>query len=126
MGRLRKWRSRLCCSRRALLDGPDAAARFTLSEPLVQTGEEGRSALRKRGFRLLHLLPNRVQRKTLFTYQLSGEGFLLAKQAQEEMRRADVLVVEPLRLVGAIGQHTLALVAERKIHRGRHLLAIAV
>ena len=39
------------------------------------------------------------------------------------MRRADGLVVEPLRLLGAIGQHTLALVGERKNHKGRYLLA---
>jgi hypothetical protein len=44
-----------------LLDGPDATARFTLSKPLVQTGEGGSPALRNRGFRLLHLLPYRVQ-----------------------------------------------------------------
>ncbi len=30
---------------------------------------------------------------------------------------------EPLRLLGGIGQHALALVAERQIHRGGHLLA---
>src|ERR1700722_2573673 len=47
-----------------LLDGPDAAARFTFSKPLVETSEGGRPALRNRGFRLLHLLPYRVQDET--------------------------------------------------------------
>src|ERR1035441_10161112 len=40
-----------------LLDGPDAAARFTLGKPLVETGEEGRSALSEPGVRVLALLP---------------------------------------------------------------------
>src|ERR1700722_969305 len=36
---------------------------------------------------------------------------------------ADVLVVEPLGLLGAIGEHPLTLVAQRQVDRSRHLLA---
>src|ERR1700675_4580961 len=49
-----------------LLDDPDAAARLTLSKPLVETGEGGNLALRYQAFRLLHLLPYRVQGETMF------------------------------------------------------------
>ena len=39
------------------------------------------------------------------------------------MLGADVLVAEPLGFFGAIGQHALALVAQRQIDRRRNLLA---
>jgi hypothetical protein len=47
-------------------DDVDAATRFTLGEPLIETGERGRPALSKRRFRLLQLLPYPVQGEALF------------------------------------------------------------
>src|SRR5579859_7916729 len=58
------------------LDGPDAARRFALRKPLVETGGGGRLTLRKRGLRLLRPLPHQVQSEALFAQQLSAEGFL--------------------------------------------------
>ena len=52
-----------------------------------------------------------------------GEALLFAQQAQQQMLGADVLVVQPLGFFGAIGQHALALMAERQIHGGGNLLA---
>ena len=54
---------------------------------------------------------------------LGGEALLFAQQAQQQVLGADVLVVEPLGLFGAIRQHALALVAQRQIHRSGNLLA---
>ena len=46
------------------LDGPGAARRSTLSEPLVETGDGGRLNLRR--FRFLRQLPCHVQGEALF------------------------------------------------------------
>ena len=54
---------------------------------------------------------------------LGREALLFAQQAQQQMLGADVLVVEPLGFLGAVGQHALALVAERQVDRRRNLLA---
>ena len=53
---------------------------------------------------------------------LGGEALLFAQQAEQQMLGADVLVVQALRFFRAIGQHALALVAQRQIDRGRNLL----
>src|SRR5215469_7181900 len=42
------------------LDGPDAALRFPLGEPLVETGDRERSVPRTRKLRFVGLLPYRV------------------------------------------------------------------
>ena len=54
---------------------------------------------------------------------LGGEAFLFAQQTQQQMLGADVLVAEPLGFLGAIGQHALALVAQRQIDGRGNLLA---
>ena len=54
---------------------------------------------------------------------LGGETLLFAQQAQQQMLGADVLVIQALGFFGAIGQHALAFVAQRQIHRSGHLLA---
>ena len=54
---------------------------------------------------------------------LGGETLLFAQQSEQQMLGADVLVIQPLGFFGAIGQHALALMAERKIDRSGHLLA---
>ena len=54
---------------------------------------------------------------------LGGKTLLFAQQAQQQMLSADVLVVQALGFFRAIGQHPLAFVAERQIHRSGHLLA---
>ena len=56
---------------------------------------------------------------------LGGEALLLAQQAEQQVLGADVLVVQALGLLGAIGQHALAFVAERQIHRSGNLFADA-
>ena len=53
---------------------------------------------------------------------LGGEAFLLAQQAQQQVLGADVLVIEPLGFFRAIGQHALALVAQREIDGRGNLL----
>ena len=54
---------------------------------------------------------------------LGRKAFFLAQQAEQQVFGADVLVREPLRLFGSVGQHTLALVAQRQVNRGGHLFA---
>ena len=99
------------------LDGPHAIRRFTLREPTVETGDGDRLTLRRRGLGLLRLLPHQVQSEALFAQQLSAEGFLLAKQAEEQMHRADVLVVHAFGFLGRVGQRSLGFVAERQVYR---------
>ena len=69
------------------------------------------------------LLAHLRQPQPALVQDLGGEALLLAQQAEQQMLGADVLVIQPLRFFGAIGQHALALVAQRQIHRGRDLLA---
>ncbi len=54
---------------------------------------------------------------------LGGEAFFFAQQAQQQMLGTDVLVVQALRFFGAIGEHALALMAERQVHGGGHFLS---
>ena len=46
---------------------------------------------------------------------LRRKTFLFTQQPQEQMFGSDVLVAEPLRLFGRIGQHAFALVGEWQI-----------
>ena len=52
-----------------------------------------------------------------------GETLFFAQQAEQQVLRADVLVIQPFGFFGAVGQNTLAFVAERKIDRSGNLLA---
>ena len=54
---------------------------------------------------------------------LGGEALFFSQQTQQQMFGANVAVREPLGFFGGIGQHSLALVAEREIHGGGDLLA---
>ena len=54
---------------------------------------------------------------------LGREALLLAQQSEQQMLGADVLVGEPLGLFRRVGEHALALVAQRQVHRGGDLLA---
>ena len=63
------------------------------------------------------------QAQAALVQNLGGKALLFAQQAEQQMLGADVLVVQPLGFLGAIGQHALALVAQRQIDRGRNLLA---
>ena len=54
---------------------------------------------------------------------LGGEALFLAQQAEQQVLGADVLVVQPLRFFGAVGQHALALMAQGQIHRRGNLFA---
>ena len=78
-----------------------------------------RSLLR---LRTRQLFPNRREPQSALMQDFRREALLFAQQAQQQMLRADVLVIEPLGFFGAIGQHPLALVAERQVHRRRNLL----
>ncbi len=52
-----------------------------------------------------------------------GETLLFAQQAEQQVLSADVLLAQPLGLFGTIGQHALALMAQRQIDRSRHFFA---
>jgi hypothetical protein len=54
---------------------------------------------------------------------LCGEALLFAQQTQQQVLRANVLMGEALGLFRGIGEHALALVAEREVHGRGHLLA---
>ncbi len=75
------------------------------------------------GRRARDLLADLGEPQAALVQNLGGEALLLAQQPEQQVLGADVLVVEPLGLLGAVGQNALALVAERQIHRGGNLLA---
>ena len=54
---------------------------------------------------------------------LGREAFFFAQQAEQQVLGADVLVVQPLGFFRAIGQHALALVAQRQVDGSGNLLA---
>src|SRR5579883_2741202 len=79
-----------------------------------------------RGYDLDHarqFLANRGEAQAAFVQDLRGEALFLAQQAQQQVLGADVLVVQPLGLFRAIGQHALALVAEGQVHGSGNFLA---
>ena len=49
-----------------------------------------------------------------------SEAFLFPQESEEEMLGTDMLVIEPLGLLGAISEHALAFMAQRKVDGGRH------
>ena len=73
--------------------------------------------------RARQLLPDGGEPQPALVQNFRGEALLLAQQAQQQVLGADVLVIQPLGLLGAIRQHALALVAQRQIHRSGNLLA---
>ncbi len=52
----------------------------------------------------------------------AAKHFLLAQQAEQQMLRTNVLVIQPLGLLCAVGEHALALVTQRQIDGRGHLL----
>ena len=58
-----------------------------------------------------------------FMQNVRGETFLLAQQPEKQMLGSDVLVIQPLGLLGAIGEHALALVAQRQVDGSRNFLS---
>ena len=71
----------------------------------------------------LHLLADGLQLQPALVQNLGGKALLFPQQPEQQMLGADVLVRKPLGLFGGIGQHALALIAERQIDAGRNLLA---
>ncbi len=72
--------------------------------------------------RALNLFAHLRKAQSALMQDFGGKTFLFAQQAEQQMLGADVLVIQALGFFGAIGEHTLAFVAEREIHRGGHLL----
>ena len=75
------------------------------------------------GLRTRQLFANGGKAQAALMQDLGGEALLFAQQAQQQVLGADVLVVQALGFFGAIGQHALALVAQRQIHGGGNLFA---
>ena len=73
--------------------------------------------------RTRQLFADRGKPQAALVQDFGGEALLFAQQAEQQMLGADVLVVQPLGFFRAIGQHALALVAQRQIHRSGNLLA---
>ena len=69
------------------------------------------------------LLAHLRQAQAALMQDVGGETLLFAQQSEQQMLGADVLVIQPLGFLRAIGQHALALMAQRQIDRGRNLLA---
>ena len=96
-----------------------------LREVAAELGQQ-RAFLGPRGGDLLALgtrqfLPNGGEPQPALVQDLRGEALLFAQQAEQQVLGADVLVVQPLGLFGAVGQNALAFVAQRKIHGGGNL-----
>ena len=73
--------------------------------------------------RTRQLLADGGEPQAALVQNLGREALLFAQQAQQQVFGADVLVVQAFGLFRAIGQHALALVAQRQIHRSGNLLA---
>ena len=93
----------------------NSASRLRLALPLLRRS----LLLRHAG----QLFANLRQLEAALLQDLRGEALLLAQQAQQQMLGADVLVAQPLGLLGRIGQDALALVRKRQVDRGRDLFA---
>ncbi len=70
----------------------------------------------------LQLFADGGEPQTAFVQNFGRKALLFPQQAQQQMLRADVLVIQALGFFGAIRQHTLALMAQRKIDRRRNFL----
>ena len=75
------------------------------------------------GLRTRQFFANGGEAQAALVQDLGGEALLLAQQAQQQVLGADVLVVQAFGLFRAIGQHALAFVAQRQIHRSGNLFA---
>ena len=69
------------------------------------------------------VLADRVQPHPLLGQDGRRHGALLAQDAEQQMLRPDVVVEQPVRLLGGELQHALGLGAERDLDRRGHLLA---
>src|SRR5262249_45799801 len=52
---------------------------------------------------------------------IGGEALLFAEQSKQQVFRTNVLVIEALCFLSAVGEHALALMRKRQIDRGRYL-----
>ena len=69
------------------------------------------------------LLTNLREAKAALVQNIGGEALLLTQQSEQKMLGSDVLVVQPLGFLGAIGEHALAFVAQRQVDGGGYFLA---
>ena len=69
------------------------------------------------------VLADRVQPHPLLHQDGGGQRPLLAQEAEQQVLGADVVVQQPVGLLGGELQHALGLGAERDLDRRRHLLA---
>src|SRR5947209_15983679 len=53
--------------------------------------------------------------QTALVQDLRSEALLLAQQSEQQMLGANVLVIEPLGFLSAVGEHAFTLVAQREI-----------
>ena len=84
--------------------------------------------LRAIGQQLLGLDPGQLftnggEAQAALVQDLCRKALLFAQQAEQQVLRPYVFVRKPLRLFRRIGQHALALVAERQVNRCRDLFA---
>ena len=73
--------------------------------------------------RALHFLADGLQLQSALVQNLGGKAFFFPQKSQQEVFGADVLVRKTLGLLGRIGEHTLAFIAQRQIDTGRNLFA---
>src|SRR6185437_10869858 len=67
-------------------------------------------------WRLIQRLADKGNPHVAVMQKLRRKAFLFAQQAKEKVLRANVLMGKSLSLLCSIGQHTLALIAQRQVH----------
>ena len=96
-----------------------------LGEVAGELAEQRRFAIAlRRGFFLRaarQLLADGGEAQAALVQNFGGKALFFAQQAQQQVLGADVLVRQALGFLRRIGQHALALVGERQVHRGRNL-----
>src|SRR6185437_1339790 len=106
--------------------GIERAIHRGLGEVAAEFGEE-RAFLGALGdlfaLRAGELFPDGGETETALMQDFGGETFLFAEQAEQEVLRADVLVIQTFRFFGAIGEDALALMTEGEVDGGGHLVA---
>ncbi len=107
--------------------GIERAVQRGLRQVAAELGEQ-RALLGPAGGHLLgggtgDLLAHRREAQTALVQDLRREALLFPEQAEQQVLGSDVLVVQALGFLRAIGQHALALMAERQVHGSRDLLA---
>ena len=60
-------------------------------------------------------LANSFDLQPAFLQQVCSQAFFFAQKAQQQVLGANVLLLEPVRLLGGVGEHALGLMAQRKI-----------